>query len=66
MFVMVLVKSVIFPTTLLEKFCTPVAMEAANSAPGKWGIAGPDLPVVGVVATGVAAGPEAVLPNVGS
>lgn len=32
--VMLEVKSLIFPTTLPEKLCTPVAMDAAKSAPG--------------------------------
>lgn len=31
------VKSVIFPTTLLEKVAMPLVMEAANSPPGSWG-----------------------------
>ncbi len=35
--VMVLVKSVKLPITLLEKFCTPLTIEAAKSAPGRLG-----------------------------
>ena len=37
-----LVKSVIFPTTLLEKLEIPFAIEAANSPPGRFG--NPRLP----------------------
>ena len=32
--VILVVKSLIFPTTLPEKLCTPAAMDAAKSAPG--------------------------------
>lgn len=40
-----LVKSVIFPTTLLEKVDMPSTMEAAKSPPGSTGKLGPlDLP----------------------
>ena len=36
-FVIALVKSVTFPTTPLEKFCTPCTMEAAKDEPGRVG-----------------------------
>ena len=39
--VILLVKSVMLPTTLLEKFEIPVAMEAAKSPPGRFGRAPP-------------------------
>jgi hypothetical protein len=32
------VKSVILPTTFPEKFCTPVTIDAAKSAPGSLGM----------------------------
>jgi hypothetical protein len=46
--VILLVKSVTFPTTLLEKLDIPVAMLAANSPPGRLGSALPVLPDPGV------------------
>jgi len=53
--VILLVKSVIFPTTLFEKFEIPVDMEAANSPPGKFGKAPPpERPELGVRALGPA------------
>ncbi len=36
-----LVKFDKLPTTDDEKFCTPLAMDAAKSAPGRWGSAAP-------------------------
>ncbi|MCK5793512.1 MAG: hypothetical protein KAH12_02315, partial [Anaerolineales bacterium] len=41
--VILLVKSVILPTTLLEKFEIPVAIEAAKSPPGRFGRAPPPV-----------------------
>lgn len=40
-----LVKSVIFPTTSLEKFWIPVTTEAANSPPGRTGMVGAERPL---------------------
>ena len=42
-----LVKSVILPTTFPEKFCTPVTIEAAKSAPGSFGIESAGIPADG-------------------
>ena len=39
-----LVKSLILPTTLLEKLCTPVTIDPANAEPGRVGIEGPLQP----------------------
>ena len=39
-----LVKSLILPTTLLEKLCTPVTIDPANAEPGRVGIEGPLRP----------------------
>lgn len=47
MLVMRLVKSVMFPTTLLEKLWTPVTIEPAKADPGKVGMEGPERPVEG-------------------
>jgi hypothetical protein len=47
MLVMLLVKSEILPTTLLEKLCTPVTTEPANAEPGRVGMEGPERPVEG-------------------
>ena len=44
---MLLVKSEMLPTTLLEKLCTPVTIEPANADPGKVGIDGPGRPAEG-------------------
>ena len=44
---MLLVKSVILPTTLLEKLCTPVTTEPANAEPGRVGMEGLERPVEG-------------------
>jgi hypothetical protein len=44
---MLLVKSVMLPTTFLEKLCTPVTTEPAKADPGKVGIEGPPRPVEG-------------------
>jgi len=53
--VILLVKSVIFPTTLFEKVEIPVAMELAKSPPGIFGRATPPgLPGLGVRALGPA------------
>jgi hypothetical protein len=35
------VNSEIFPTTLLEKFCTPVTIDPAKADPGKVGMVNP-------------------------
>ena len=49
LFVMRLVKSVMLPTTSLEKLEIPLTMEAAKSPPGSTGRLGPlDLPELGV------------------
>ncbi len=47
MLVMPLVKSVMLPTALLEKLCTPVTTEPAKAEPGRVGIDGVDRPVEG-------------------
>jgi hypothetical protein len=53
LFVMRLVKSVMLPTTLLEKSDIPLTMEAAKSPPGRTGKLGPlDLPGLGVLTLG--------------
>ncbi len=55
LFVMRLVKSVILPTTSLEKFEIPFTIEVANSAPGSTGTLGPlDLPALGIFMLGPA------------
>lgn len=66
MLVILLVKSDMFPTTLLEKLCTPVTIEAAKSAPGKCGSEGVERPVDGVVARVLPAPPETAPPKDGS
>ena len=53
------VKSLMFPTTFPEKFCTPVAMDAAKSAPGMRA----ELPPVEIVDP---LGCEDTLPKLGS
>ena len=45
--VILVVKSEILPTTLLEKLCTPVTTDPANAEPGRVGIEGPERPVEG-------------------
>ena len=59
--VILLVKSEILPTTLLEKSCTPVTIEPAKAEPGKVGIDGP-RPADGTDGRAVVEGPP---PNPG-
>lgn len=47
LFVILLVKSLRLPTTLLEKSCTPVTTLAANALPGRVGIDAPPPPFEG-------------------
>ena len=63
-----LVKSLKFPITPPAKLWTPVAIDAAKSEPGRLGSEGPDDRPVGTdVLTGaLVAGPEMVLPKLGS
>ena len=44
------------PTTLLEKFCTPVTTDPANADPGRVGMEGPPRLVVGAEVGAVRAG----------
>ena len=59
--VILFVKSVMLPTTLLEKLEIPVAMEAAKSPPGRFGRAPPPVVRLDGVADFGELGPEVVV-----